>query len=109
MRVHPGRRRASCRWDCGGFSDYQQLCTVYPEISAGYVGVSDLSLEFVNVDTHSHTPPQQACLEKYINVAKCNKNTHFVELGVCSQGLQGLLLSPFLGSDNSLPLHPELQ
>lgn len=80
------------------------------------MGVSDLSLEFVNVDMHSQPapppptpPPPQACSEKYINVTKCNKNTHSVELGVCSQGLQGLLLSPFLGSDNSLPLHPELQ
>lgn len=35
---------------------YQRFWTVYPEISAGYVGVSRLSLEFVHADKSRLTP-----------------------------------------------------
>lgn len=49
-------------------SRYQQLWMVYPEISAGYVGVSDSSLEFVHADKRKLTPPStENHGEKYIN------------------------------------------
>lgn len=55
--------------------DYQPLCMVYPEISTGYVGVSHLSLEFVNVDKSRHNAPTpthpaastETHVKKYIN------------------------------------------
>lgn len=52
----------------------------YPGISAGYVGVSDWSLEFVTADVSGQPPPSTAETQarKYITAKqpKTQKNTH---------------------------------
>lgn len=69
---------------------------VYPEISAGYVGVSYPSLEFVHKSRLTPPPPPHPLATE----TKTRTWMQKTQPSVCC--LQGLLISLFLGSDNAL-------
>lgn len=99
-------------WGSQHVPGYQQFWMVYPEISAGYVGVSDSSLEFVHADESRLTPlpipPLPLSADAHVKKIHQCTNTHSTHGGVrvCFTSLtvwclQGLLLSLSLGSDNT--------
>lgn len=85
---------------------YLQFWMVYPEISAGYGGLSEPSLEFVPVDKSSLIPP---FTESQAEIYECK--IHTIHRGVCAcpsptaWTLWGLILSLFLLCDSSITNH----